>query len=188
MSIILILEAICISINNTTSSIIAIVLIFAFEAAFTWGWMATVWLYPAEILPLKIRARGAALATAADFLGNFLVVEITPPALQNIGWRTYVIFAVFNAVNAGVVWCFYPETAGGRLEDVDRLFIGGGGGGDVGNEGHESRAKAGPITKRLQWDVVRRSMEGSGGVVKKWRSRRGSDDTGVEAVLHHPAS
>ena len=37
------------------------------------GWMATVWIYPAEILPLKIRAKGAALAAAADFLGNFLV-------------------------------------------------------------------------------------------------------------------
>lgn len=35
--------------------------------------MATVWVYPAEILPLKIRAKGAALAAAADFLGNFLV-------------------------------------------------------------------------------------------------------------------
>lgn len=37
------------------------------------GWMATVWIYPAEILPLKIRSKGAALAAAADFLGNFLV-------------------------------------------------------------------------------------------------------------------
>lgn len=35
--------------------------------------MATVWVYPAEIAPLKIRAKGAALATAANYLGNFLV-------------------------------------------------------------------------------------------------------------------
>lgn len=37
--------------------------------------MATVWVYPAEILPLKIRAKGAALAAAADFVGNFLVSD-----------------------------------------------------------------------------------------------------------------
>ena len=37
------------------------------------GWMATVWIYPPEILPLKLRAKGAALAAAADFLGNFVV-------------------------------------------------------------------------------------------------------------------
>ena len=39
------------------------------------GWMATVWVYPAEIAPLKIRAKGAALATAANYLGNFLVSD-----------------------------------------------------------------------------------------------------------------
>lgn len=35
--------------------------------------MATSWVYPAEILPLKIRAKGMGLAAAADFLGNFVV-------------------------------------------------------------------------------------------------------------------
>ena len=35
--------------------------------------MAAVWVYPAEILPLKIRSKEAALAAAADFLGNFIV-------------------------------------------------------------------------------------------------------------------
>ena len=84
--------------------------------------MATVWIYPAEILPLKIRAKGAALAAAADFLGNFLVVEITPPALANIGYRTYIIFAVLNLANALIVWLFYPETAGQTLESIDRVF------------------------------------------------------------------
>jgi hypothetical protein len=37
------------------------------------GWMATSWVYPAEILPLSIRAKGMGLAAAADFLGNFIV-------------------------------------------------------------------------------------------------------------------
>ncbi|KAI0942746.1 hypothetical protein AcW1_003295 [Taiwanofungus camphoratus] len=74
--IILVLEAICVKINNSSSSIAAVFFIFLFEACFTWGWMATVWIYPAEILPLKIRAKGAALGAGADFLGNFLVCNI----------------------------------------------------------------------------------------------------------------
>ena len=49
-------------------------------------------------------------------------MEITPPALQNIGWRTYVIFAVLNLVNTSIVWAFYPETAGLTLESIDTLF------------------------------------------------------------------
>ncbi|KAJ5110989.1 hypothetical protein N7532_001524 [Penicillium argentinense] len=93
-------EAIAVAIDYKPSGIAAGFFVFAFEACFTWGWMATVWVYPAEILPLKIRSKGAALAAAADFLGNFLFVEFTPPALQNIGYKSYVIFAVFNIVAA----------------------------------------------------------------------------------------
>ena len=55
-------------------------------------------------------------------MGIIQVVEITPPALQNIGWRTYVIFAVLNLVNTTIVWAFYPETAGLTLESTDTLF------------------------------------------------------------------
>jgi hypothetical protein len=53
----------------------------------------------------------------------FLVVEITPPALQNIGYKTYVIFAVPDTANADIVWCCYPETGGQPLEAIDRLFV-----------------------------------------------------------------
>ena len=71
---------------------------------------------------MKIRAKGSALAAAADFLGNFLVVEVTPISVRNIGWRTYLIWAVLNLVNAIVVFVFYPETAGIPLEQIDHLF------------------------------------------------------------------
>lgn len=71
---------------------------------------------------MKIRAKGSALAAAADFLGNFLVVEVTPVSVRNIGWKTYLIWAVLNLVNAIIVFMFYPETAGIPLEQIDHLF------------------------------------------------------------------
>lgn len=46
--------------------------------------MATVWVYPAEILPLRIRSKGAALAAAADFLGNFLVSFFLDAAMSGL--------------------------------------------------------------------------------------------------------
>lgn len=110
--------------------------------------MATVWIYPPEILPLSIRAKGASLAAASDFLGNFLVVEITPPALQNIGWRTYIIFAVFNLVNAAIVWAVFPETAGLTLESIDRLFF----------KDWEDETPRTKVVSTLQWNVVRKAQ------------------------------
>lgn len=123
--------------------------------------MATVWIYPPEILPLKTRAKGASLAAAADFLGNFLVVEITPPALKNIKYKTYIIFAVLNIVNAIIVWCLYPETAGQTLESVDRMFI----------ADWEDDAVVGsrvPVARKLQWSVVRKARA----MAKDGNSRR----------------
>lgn len=49
-------------------------------------------------------------------------MQITPISLQNIGYKTYIIFAVLNACWVPVIWIFYPETKGLELEDVDRLF------------------------------------------------------------------
>ena len=49
-------------------------------------------------------------------------MQITPPAISNIGWRTYIIFAVLNALWVPIIYLFFPETRGLELEDVDRLF------------------------------------------------------------------
>ena len=72
------------------------VMLFLFEGAFTIGFQATVWVYPSEILPLRLRQKGSSISTAANWICNFLIVQITPPAIQNIGWRTYIVFAVLN--------------------------------------------------------------------------------------------
>ena len=84
------------------------------------------------------------MAAAADFLGNFLVVEITPSALNNIGYRTYIIFAVLNIANAIIVWCFYPETGGLPLESIDKLFT----------EESLPLAHHDAIHRKLQWSMV----------------------------------
>jgi hypothetical protein len=72
-------------------------MLFIFQGAFTIGFQATMWVYPSEILPLKARQKGSAISTAANWICNFIIVYITPPAIHNIGWRTYIIFAVLNA-------------------------------------------------------------------------------------------
>jgi hypothetical protein len=47
--------------------------------------MGTPWLYSPELLPLRIRAKATAVATSFSWLCTFVVVEITPPAITNIG-------------------------------------------------------------------------------------------------------
>ncbi|KHN97316.1 sugar transporter STL1 [Metarhizium album ARSEF 1941] len=102
----------------------AAVMLFVFQGAFTVGFQATVWVYPSEILPLRLRQKGSSISTAANWIFNYLVVQITPIAIEKIGWRTYIVFAILNATWVPIIFFFFPETKGLELEDIDRLFAG----------------------------------------------------------------
>ncbi|KAK3678832.1 hypothetical protein LTR78_001285 [Recurvomyces mirabilis] len=108
--------------NQHACGAAAAAMLFIFQGAFTVGFQATVWVYPSEILPLKLRQRGSSISTACNWIMNFMIVYITPPAIQNIGYKTYIIFAVLNATWVPIMYFYYPETKGLALEDVDRLF------------------------------------------------------------------
>ncbi|KAI8677605.1 hypothetical protein NCS56_00650800 [Fusarium sp. Ph1] len=100
----------------------AAAMLFVFQGAFTIGFQATVWVYPSEVLPLRLRQRGSSISTAANWIFNYMIVQITPISIDNIGWRTYIIFAVLNTLWVPLIYLFFPETKGLELEDVDRLF------------------------------------------------------------------
>lgn len=102
--------------------IAGIVFLFVFNSFFAVGWLGMTWLYPAEITPLRIRAPANALATSSNWIFNWLVVMITPPAFQNIKSNTYIIFAVINAIMVPSVYFFFPETAYRSLEEMDTIF------------------------------------------------------------------
>jgi sugar porter (SP) family MFS transporter len=108
--------------SQTGLQIAGIVFLFVFNTFFAVGWLGMTWLYPAEIVPLRIRAPANALSTSANWIFNFLVVMITPVAFNSIGYRTYVIFAVINAFMVPCVYFFYPETAYRSLEEMDSIF------------------------------------------------------------------
>ncbi|PYH91003.1 MFS monosaccharide transporter [Aspergillus ellipticus CBS 707.79] len=122
MSISMVILAVTASINTDGARVACVVFLFVFNTFFAIGWLGMTWLYPAEVVPLKIRAPANALATSSNWIFNFLVVMITPVAFDNIGYQTYIIFAVINAFIFPVVLFFYPETARRSLEEMDRIF------------------------------------------------------------------
>jgi sugar porter (SP) family MFS transporter len=107
---------------GTRAGIAQTVFLFVFNTFFAVGWLGMTWLYPAEIVPLRIRAPANALSTSSNWIWNFMVVMITPVAFTNIGYKTYIIFAVINAFIVPVVYFFFPETTMRSLEEMDRIF------------------------------------------------------------------
>ncbi|KAJ5606279.1 sugar transporter [Penicillium lagena] len=116
------IAGLCIMAGGKANGIAAITMLYLFQGFFTWGWMSNMWSYPPEILPLRTRQRGAALSVIWQWLITFLVVEITPVGIQNIGWKLYVVFCILNWATIPIVYFLYPETAGRTLESIDFLF------------------------------------------------------------------
>lgn len=110
-------------VNDTTGNAKgAAVGLFTFIAFFGATWLSLPWLYPAEISPIKTRAKANALSTCTNWLWNFIIVMVTPVMISNIGWGTYLFFACMNALFIPVIYFFYPETAGRSLEEIDIVF------------------------------------------------------------------
>lgn len=86
-----------IDIHWTPTAVVVFVMIY--NAAFGYSWGPIPWLYPPEILPLTIRAKGASLSTATNWAFNWLVGEMTPILQEAIKWRLYLLHAFFCAVS-----------------------------------------------------------------------------------------
>ena len=102
--------------------IVATVFISLYFLAFGFGWIATPWLYPAEVNSLSMRTKGAALATACDWLFNYMVVQTTPLGIHYLHWGLYLVYAILNASFVPFIYFFIVETAGKSLEQIDRWF------------------------------------------------------------------
>ncbi|CAM1510939.1 Fc.00g084520.m01.CDS01 [Cosmosporella sp. VM-42] len=121
-----VMVTILLSIGSTGPAYGATAFIFLFQIFYGIGWLPVPWFYPSEINTTRTRTRMQAIASGWNWMAVFAVVKITPIAFANIQWRTFIIFAVLNAVFLPLVYCFFPETKGLELEDIPLLFVKGG--------------------------------------------------------------
>src|SRR6266498_3675450 len=62
-----------------------------------------------EVFPSRIPELGIAVGTATQWLFNFVFSQVTPHSLDNIGWRTFLMFCIFNWALVVYVYFFIRE-------------------------------------------------------------------------------
>lgn len=72
-----------------------------------------------EIFPTRIREGGIAVGTATQWLWNFAFSQITPHAVENLGWKTFLMFSIFNFALVVYAWFIIKETKGRSLEEME---------------------------------------------------------------------
>ncbi|KAH9846809.1 general substrate transporter [Lenzites betulinus] len=108
-----------IDVPETPQAVVFCVIVFNAAFGYSWG---PIPLYPPEILPLTVRAKGVSLSTATNWAFNFLVGEMTPILQESIEWRLYPMHGFFCVCSFILVYFLYPETKGVPLEEMDAVF------------------------------------------------------------------
>lgn len=81
------------------------------------------WVYPAEIFPVDIRNQGNSITTFTNWTFNLVFAQFSPQALDDIGFKYFYVFFVFNFIAMLCYIFFYPETKGKTLEEMDLVFM-----------------------------------------------------------------
>ncbi|KAM6538203.1 high affinity glucose transporter, variant 3 [Fusarium falciforme] len=137
--------------GSAAKGLIACTYLFVASYAPTWG--PASWTYPPELFPLRLRGKGVALATSANWAFNTALGLFTPVAFENIRYKTYLIFGVFNVAMFIHVFFMFPETAGKTLEETEHMFEDPNGIAYLGTPAWKTRVATSLTTKAEQGDV-----------------------------------
>ena len=96
--------------------------VFLYTAIFGATWLTVPWLYPAEIFPLQVRAKGNAWGVVGWSIGNGWTVLLLPTIFAKLNEKTLYIFGGVNVLSLVVVWALYPESNQRTLEEMDLVF------------------------------------------------------------------
>ncbi|KAF2035340.1 general substrate transporter [Setomelanomma holmii] len=94
-----------------------------FISAFAMTWGPIIWAVVGEIYPSRYRAKCMALATASNWVFNFLISFFTPYITSAIDYRYGYVFAGCCFAGAVVVYFFVCESHGRSLEEIDTMYI-----------------------------------------------------------------
>ncbi|KAJ9116258.1 hypothetical protein QFC24_006773 [Naganishia onofrii] len=85
-------------------------------------WGPTPWVVTGETFPLHVRAQGVAVATATNWLWNFLVGFFSSKIAADIGPLILLIFAGVLVFGCVYIYLMLPETSGLALEEIDEMY------------------------------------------------------------------
>ncbi|KAJ4315437.1 hexose transporter hxt5 [Neodidymelliopsis sp. IMI 364377] len=102
---------------------IMIVFTCLFIAAFATTWGPLVWAIVGELYPARYRATCMALATASNWLFNFIISFVSTLVTDKIDYFYGLVFGVSCFLLFWVVYFFMIETKDRSLEEIDTMYM-----------------------------------------------------------------
>ncbi|TAQ90975.1 hypothetical protein B7494_g692 [Chlorociboria aeruginascens] len=111
--------------SSTAKTAGTVMIVFAclFIVGFASTWGPLIWSCVGEMYPYRYRAVAMALATASNWLWNFLLAFFTPFITNDIQYAYGYVFAGCNLAAFVIVYLFLMESSGKTLEEVDAMYL-----------------------------------------------------------------
>lgn len=103
-------------------SILVVIVICLFVAAFGWSWGPLGWTVPSEIFPLETRSAGQSITVAVNLLFTFIIAQAFLSLLCALKFGIFLFFAGWIVCMTIFVYMFLPETKGVPIEEVVLLW------------------------------------------------------------------
>ncbi|KAE9570123.1 Hexose transporter 2 [Colletotrichum fructicola] len=109
--------------NTPTAGAVLVAFSCLFIAGFATTWGPLVWAVVAELYPARYRAPAMALATASNWLWNFLMSFFTRYITDAIDYLYGLVFAGCCGALAIIVFFFVIESKDRTLEEIDTMYV-----------------------------------------------------------------
>ncbi|KIK58576.1 hypothetical protein GYMLUDRAFT_45195 [Collybiopsis luxurians FD-317 M1] len=97
-------------------------MLYIFVCFYSMGWGPLPWIYVSDIFPTRTRHYGIAVASASQWLWNFVVSHQTLAIETNLGYKFFLMFGTVNLSALAAFSLLIPETKGKSLEEMDIIF------------------------------------------------------------------
>ncbi|KAF6826591.1 Lactose permease 27 [Colletotrichum musicola] len=98
-----------------------IVMIFLYEAAYHLMQPLS-YVFITEVFPFVLRAKGVATLQFFTRGSTAFNTFVNPIGLEDLGWKFYLVYAVWLWCETAIIYFLYPETKGPTLEELACLF------------------------------------------------------------------
>lgn len=110
--------------GSNAAGIVVLVFIFVYFFHYDIAYTPLLFGYVTEILPYSLRAKGLTVEMISIYGSLVVLAFVNPIALDDIGWRYYIVYCVILALIVVVTWFYFPETKGHSLEEIAEIFDG----------------------------------------------------------------
>lgn len=109
---------------NEHASRTFLVFMFAYYVLYNLAFSGLLVSYSCEIMPYSLRAKGLTIMFFCVNASLFFNSYVNPVALDEIGWKYYIVYCAWLAFEVVVVFRYYIETKNTPLEEIAKYFDG----------------------------------------------------------------